>query len=216
VYTELLPARINGDLAIDALSTFVGRRSELDELLIRLFDIVGSLIVLLVSFPVLIFIALAVRVSSRGQVIYKQQRVGKDGKAFTLYKYRSMYVHDHKRLQFTPAGKRDPRVTFVGRFLRRFHLDELPQLINVLRGDMSLVGPRPENLYRLERHASLRGLRLSVRPGITGLAQIRSAYDLSPERKIRYDSLYIQKRSLLLNLYVLLQTVPAVLARKGW
>ena len=95
-------------------------------------------------------------------------------------------------------------------------MDELPQLLNVLRGEMSLVGPRPENLYRVEIHKSLQGLRLAVRPGITGLAQIRSFYDLKPKQKIRYDYLYIQQRSLLLNVYILAKTIPVLFSKKGW
>ena len=114
------------------------------------------------------------------------------------------------------AAKDDSRVTPIGRVLRRTRLDELPQLFNVLRGEMSLVGPRPERPYFVERHKVLQGIRLAVKPGLTGLAQIRSFYDTKPEHKIKYDYLYIQKRSLLLNLYILLQTVPVIFCKKGW
>ena len=114
------------------------------------------------------------------------------------------------------ASRNDPRVTKVGEFLRATRLDELPQLLNILRGEMSLVGPRPERPHFVKQHKVLQELRLAVKPGLTGLAQIRSFYDLKARHKIRYDYLYIQKRSLLLNLYILVLTIPAVFSRKGW
>jgi lipopolysaccharide/colanic/teichoic acid biosynthesis glycosyltransferase len=113
------------------------------------------------------------------------------------------------------ATENDPRVTKVGRFLRDTRLDEFPQLINVLLGQMSLVGPRPERPYFVKRHKVLMEMRLAVRPGLTGLAQIRNDYDLHPKHKIKYDYLYIQRRSLLLNLYILAKTIPVMLLKKG-
>ena len=113
------------------------------------------------------------------------------------------------------AVKNDLRVTRVGNFLRRTRIDELPQLINILRGDMSLVGPRPERPHFLKMHKALRGIRLAVKPGLTGLAQVRSHYELNPRHKIKYDYLYIQKKSLLLNLYLLIKTIPVIFSRKG-
>ena len=117
---------------------------------------------------------------------------------------------------FQPAEEDDARITGVGRILRSTRIDELPQLWNILKGEMSLVGPRPENLYRVETHKALQGLRLAVKPGLTGLAQIRSLYDLNPEHKIKYDYLYIQRRSLLLNIILLARTVPVMFSKKGW
>jgi len=113
------------------------------------------------------------------------------------------------------AAPEDPRITKIGKILRKTRMDELPQLISILSGTMSLVGPRPERPYFVQRHRALQGTRLAVKPGLTGLAQIRSFYDLHPRHKIRYDYLYIQRRSLLLNLYLLLQTIPVVLLKKG-
>jgi lipopolysaccharide/colanic/teichoic acid biosynthesis glycosyltransferase len=190
--------------------------SVLTEALIRGFDMAGSLIMLLLAAPLMFLVAVLIKGSSPGAVLYKQQRVGKHGGLFTLYKFRTMVKHAEQLWGLAPAIQDDGRVTPVGKFLRRTRLDELPQLVNVLKGDMSLVGPRPENIYRVGMHASLRGARLLVKPGITGLAQIRSVYDLKPEHKVKYDYLYIQKRSLLLNLYILLQTIPVVLLKKGW
>ena len=114
------------------------------------------------------------------------------------------------------ASKDDLRVTKVGKVLRTTRLDELPQLLNVFCGNMSLVGPRPERPHFVKLHKALQGLRLAVKPGLTGLAQIRNFYDLRPKHKIKYDLLYIQRRSLWLNIYILLQTIPAVLSKKGW
>jgi len=216
VYMKLLPDRINGNGNVRFLGTFLGRKKDVDEFMIRGLDLVGSSILLLLSLPFTIIIPVLIRITSPGPILYKQKRVGKDGEIFTLYKFRTM-VNDAEKLSgLAPARVDDSRVTPIGRVLRRARLDELPQLLNVLKGEMSLVGPRPENLYRVEIHKGLQGVRLAVKPGITGLAQIRSFYDLKPRHKIRYDYLYIQRRSLQLNLYILAKTVPVVLSKKGW
>lgn len=212
LYVELLSQSLNGNTRARFLATFLGKKSDTEEFLIRALDIVVSLVILIVVAPFVPLIALLIEISSPGPVFYKQQRAGKDGKAFTLYKFRTMV----KDAGLNPATEDDPRVTKVGRFFRRARLDELPQLINVLRGQMSLVGPRPENFARIEIHKALQGIRLAVKPGLTGLAQVRSYYDLRPKNKIKYDYLYIQKRSLQLNLYILWKTVPVLLSKKGW
>ncbi|MCK5172727.1 MAG: sugar transferase, partial [Planctomycetes bacterium] len=216
VYLELLPERINGNSNIDMLSTFVGKQSEVDEFLIRSLDVTASVGIVILLWPIMLVIALLVKISTIGPIIYKQQRAGKDGRVFTLYKFRTMVNDTQKTSDLEPAKENDPRVTAIGRILRRLRLDELPQLFNILYGDMSLVGPRPENLFRVGEHKALRGLRLAVKPGLTGLAQIRSFYDLHPKHKIKYDYLYIQRRSLWLNIYILLLTVPVLVSKKGW
>jgi len=215
VYMELLLERINANSSFDLLNTSIGRQSDLDEFLIRMLDIVASVVFLLVLWPVMFLISLLTKLTSHGPVIYKQRRIGKDGKIFTLYKFRTMIKDAEKIAGLSPASQNDVRVTKIGKLLRTTRLDELPQLLNVLRGEMSLVGPRPENLYRVENHKSLQGLRLAVKPGLTGLAQIRSFYDLHPRHKIKYDYLYIQRRSLLLNLNIILKTIPVILLKKG-
>ena len=121
-----------------------------------------------------------------------------------------------KKTGFLPATEDDPRITKVGRILRKLRLDELPQLFNILRGEMSLVGPRPENFHRVVKHKALQGTRLAVKPGLTGLAQVRSFYDLHPKHKIKYDYLYIQRRAFWLNIKIILQTIPVVFSKKGW
>jgi lipopolysaccharide/colanic/teichoic acid biosynthesis glycosyltransferase len=217
-YVKLLPEKINGNGSVHSLTTFVGRKRDTEEFLMRTLDILGSITIIIFSLPIIILVALLIKLTSRGPVLYQQKRVGKDGKIFTLYKFRTM-VNDAEKLSgFLPASENDPRITKTGRFLRVRRLDELPQLINVFKGQMSLVGPRPENLYRVDRHKALQELRLAVKPGLTGLAQIRNArnaYDLHPKHKIKYDYLYIQRRSLLLNLYILAKTIPVVLLKKG-
>lgn len=199
-----------------SLAALAPRTTNNHELLIRALDIVGTIVILLISIPLLGIIALIIKIFSAGPVIYRQKRVGKNGEIFTLYKLRTMINNSEEYTGPVLAAKEDFRVTPIGRVLRRTRLDELPQLFNVLRGDMSLVGPRPERPYFVKRHKALQGIRLTVRPGLTGLAQIRSFYDLKPTHKTKYDYLYIRKRSLLLNLYILLKTVPIIFSKNGW
>ncbi|MBN1359638.1 MAG: sugar transferase [Sedimentisphaerales bacterium] len=186
------------------------------EFLLRLLDLVGALAMLLLAFPIMLVSAVVIKLTSPGPALYKQERVGKNGKLFFLYKFRTMIQDAEKHVGPVWAERNDARVTSVGRILRRTRLDELPQLFNILRGDMSLVGPRPERPFFVQRHKALQGVRLAVKPGLTGLAQVRAYYDLKPAHKVKYDYLYIQKRSLLLNLYILLQTIPVLFAKKGW
>lgn len=215
IYVELLSGRINGESSFGFLSTFVGKKRDVEEFLMSSLDIMGSIFILLISAPVTILISLLIKFSSPGTVFYKQQRVGKDGKVFTLYKFRTMIKDAEKEIGPVLASRDDLRVTKLGKILREARLDELPQLLNVLRGDMSLVGPRPERPHFVKQHKALHELRLAVKPGLTGLAQIRSFYDLKPRHKIKYDYLYIQKRSLSLNVYVLLRTIPVMFSKRG-
>jgi len=216
VYMELLPERINGNSSVELLSTFVGRQSDLDEFFITTLDISASLVLLILAAVPMLIISILIKLTSRGTVIYEQERVGKDGKTFTLYKFRTMLKDAEKMVGPILAKQDDPRVTKIGKVLRRTRMDELPQLFNVLLGQMSLVGPRPERPHFVKLHKPLQELRLAVKPGLTGLAQIRNFYDLKPKHKIRYDYLYIQRRSLLLNLYILAKTIPVLFSKKGW
>jgi len=215
VYAELIAGKIQEDEYLSLISTFMGRKSECEEFMIRSLDVGISLISLIFLAPVLGVIALMVKLTSQGPVIYKQQRVGKDRRLFAIYKFRTMIHDTQNQHSHRPALSDDERITRIGRFLRRSRLDELPQLVNVLKGQMSLVGPRPENVTRVNMHKALRGLRLAVNPGLTGLAQIRSYYDLNPGHKIKYDYLYIQRKSFMLNLYILYKTIFVALMQKG-
>ena len=181
---------------------------------------------LLLLWPVMLVIALAIKATSRGPVLFRQVRCGINGRRFTLYKFRTMVVDAERRLDEVahlnevrgPAFKarRDPRVTPVGRFLRRFSLDELPQLVNVLRGDMSLVGPRPPLPEEVERYERWQRRRLSMKPGITGLWQVSGRAALNDfDAWIELDLAYIDNWSLWLDFKIMLKTVPAVLLARG-
>ncbi len=190
--------------------------SIIQELFIRALDIIGSLSILLCFLPVMLISSILIKLTSKGPVLYKQERVGKKGNIFQLYKFRTMINNAEKGIGPVLARKDDDRVTLVGKFLRKTRLDELPQLINIIKGEMSLVGPRPERPFFVKRHKALQGVRLSIKPGLTGFAQIRAMYNLKPDHKLKYDYLYIQRRSVLLNVLILIKTVPVVLSKKGW
>ena len=213
---ELADETIRSKQSFYPLTALASQTSNGQEFLIRTLDIVGSVVILTLTMPAMFVVALLIKIFSPGSIFYRQKRVGKKGKIFTLYKFRTMVNNSEEHTGPVLAAKDDSRVTPIGRVLRRPRFDELPQLFNVLRGDMSLVGPRPERPYFIKRHKALQGIRLAVKPGLTGLAQIRSFYDLKPKHKIKYDYLYIRKRSLLLNLYVLLKTMPIIFSKSGW
>ncbi len=191
----------------------------------RALDVLGGLLVLLVASPVILLAALAVRLTSRGPAFYKSTRLGRSGRPFTFYKLRSMVSgadrHRHHLSHLNecdgPVFKisRDPRVTVVGRFLRTTSLDELPQLWNVLRGDMSLVGPRPPLPDEVSHYQPWQMRRLDVRPGLTCLWQISGRSRIGFEEWMRLDLEYINRRSFRLDLQILLRTIPAVLSREG-
>lgn len=191
----------------------------------RLFDIVGASLALLVFSPVFLVVALTVRLHDGGPVVFRQVRVGRQGRLFSCLKFRTMSVNAPDRLrdiQHTNHGagplfkqRRDPRITRVGRFLRRSSLDELPQLINVLRGEMSLVGPRPALPSEVDRYEEHVLRRLDVRPGITGLWQVSGRSDLSWEETVRLDLYYVDNWSILQDLNILGRTLGAVVRGRG-
>ncbi len=184
------------------------------ELAKRAFDALVALLALLVLGPVMLVIALAVRLESPGPAIFRQRRAGWRGRPFEIWKFRTMRA-DADAYGNSPHGAEDPRLTAVGRRLRETSLDELPQLLNVLAGRMSLVGPRP--LY--ERQAELwderQRRRLDVRPGITGYAQAYGRAGMMIEDKIEFDLYYVRNRSFILDLCILCRTVANVLMRRG-
>ena len=162
-------------------------------------------------------IMLAIWLADRGPVFYAQRRVGRGGREFTAFKFRTMRADAEKLTGPVWAAGRDPRTTRVGRVLRPLHLDEMPQLFNILRGDMSLVGPRPERPELVRRFVEeVPGFssRLRVLPGLTGLAQVRGRYDLHPRNKLRYDNLYARRLGPVLDLKLLVVTVAVVLVGK--
>ncbi|MBD3421404.1 MAG: exopolysaccharide biosynthesis polyprenyl glycosylphosphotransferase [Chitinivibrionales bacterium] len=187
----------------------------------RSIDIVAALLVLSLGAPLWLFLAWLVRKTSPGPAFYKQERAGKFGRPFMLYKYRSMYVDAEKRSGPQWATRHDPRITPVGRFLRKTRLDEFPQFINVVRGEMSLVGPRPERPFfieQLKKEIPWYVRRLKMKPGITGWAQVKHKYDESIEdvkQKVMYDLYYFENMSLILDLKIMLRTVLVVFTGKG-
>jgi lipopolysaccharide/colanic/teichoic acid biosynthesis glycosyltransferase len=215
LYAKLLSGSVMEENALRYIATSLGRKSDLEEFLIRALDITVSIALLISLTPLMLLISILIKITSKGPVIYKQERIAKDGKAFTLIKFRTMQENAETKSGPVWAEKNDSRVTKIGKFLRQTRLDEIPQLINVLKGEMSLVGPRPERMHFVKRHKALREMRLAVKPGLTGFAQIRNSYNLHPKHKIKYDYLYLQKRSLLLNLYIIFKTIPVIFMKKG-
>ncbi len=187
----------------------------------RLLDTTFSLLMLAIMSPILLLTALLIKIDSSGPVFFKQKRVGKDGHIFTIYKFRTMVKNAEKLTGPVWAGQKDPRITRVGRMLRKTRLDEFPQLLNVLYGDMSLVGPRPERPYfvdKLKREYPFYTRRLKVKPGITGWAQVKGEYDTTIENvkeKLDYDLYYIENMSLRMDFRILLFTISVMLRFKG-
>ena len=178
----------------------------------RAFDVIASFALLLVLAPFLAAIAIGVRLSSPGPALFRQTRVGRGGVLFTLIKFRSMHTWPVPSLE---TWSEDPRVFPFGRFLREYHLDELPQLWNVLRGHMSLVGPRPTIPEHVTAYTAQQWGRLSVRPGITGLAQVSGNNALEWPRRIEVDLEYVKRASARTDLIILWRTVSTVLRRTG-
>ena len=187
----------------------------------RAFDVVFSLLLLILSAPVMLLTALLIKFDSRGPVLYRQERVGQGGETFMVAKFRSMRTDAEKDGKPRWATAQDDRVTRVGNIIRKLRIDELPQLFNVLRGEMSLVGPRPERPYfveQLTQKIPYFAARHSVKPGVTGWAQVRYQYGSTVEdavEKLQYDLYYVKNHSLFLDLVVLFETVGVVLTGKG-
>jgi lipopolysaccharide/colanic/teichoic acid biosynthesis glycosyltransferase len=176
----------------------------------RALDIALASAVALVVSPVLAGIATAIKLESRGPVFFRQERVGRHGESFEILKFRSLVQEPPREPGDYLISSSDPRITRVGRFLRRWSLDELPQLWNVLRGDMSIVGPRPTLRYQVEQYDDFQRRRLEVLPGVTGWAQVAGRNALSWPEKIKLDVWYVDHRSLRLDLRILLATVPTL------
>lgn len=180
----------------------------------RLLDLTISLAAVIATLPVWVAIVAAIRAETKGPAFFRQERVGKNGKLFRICKFRTMHCETNA-FELSPSTPHDRRVTRVGAFLRRTSLDELPQFINVIKGEMSLVGPRPEMSFIVDKYRSWERQRLKVKPGITGLWQIMGRKDLPLHENIEYDFYYIKNQSLLLDLTILVRTIPVILMRKG-
>jgi len=179
----------------------------------RLFDIALTLPAILILLPVFAVIAIAIKISSKGPAIFKQERVGKNGKPFTFYKFRTMKM-DVDAFGPSPKSSDDTRLTKVGKFLREYSLDELSQLFNVLKGDMSIVGPRPLYVSQMAEWNKREKKRLLVRPGLTGLAQISGRGGLTREEKLELDVKYAETASFWGDIKIILATIRQVFGRK--
>lgn len=201
------------------------RKHYIDLVFKRFFDLILSMIFLILLLPFMIIISIAIKLDSKGPVIFAQKRVGMKGKPFIIYKFRTMVknAEDLFRLDIKEDNigslifqeKNDARITKVGGFLRRTSLDELPQLLNVLLGNMSLVGPRPEIPAVADYYNSIQKLRLLVKPGITGLAQISGRGEIELDKTIEYDLKYIKKFSIWFDINILIKTLIVVFKRDG-
>ena len=191
----------------------------------RVVDIVVAILLLVLGLPFWLCIALAIRLTSSGAIVYKQTRIGKNGRPFKVYKFRTMYKNAEDGLADLLARneaqgplfkiKDDPRVTAVGKFLRRTSFDEFPQLLNVIKGEMSLVGPRPPLPHEVVQYEEWQKGRLAIKPGMTGLWQVRGRSDISFDEGVLMDLYYIENWSLRLYFQILLRTIPAVLFSRG-
>jgi lipopolysaccharide/colanic/teichoic acid biosynthesis glycosyltransferase len=205
------------------------REARSTEIVRRALDVLLSAVLLLAFLPLLVLVAIAVRLESKGPAIFSQERLGRYGVPFRFYKFRGMYADAHERwpeleeysysdeelpdLLFHP--KHDPRVTRVGRFIRRTSLDELPNLWNVFRGDMSIVGPRPEIPQMIPYYGDAAPIILSVKPGVTSLAKVTGRDELTFSRTLALDLEYIERRSLRLDLKIMLATAATVILQRG-
>lgn len=215
---EQMSGGTNSDAA--AQDSF-GAPATVKQVLWRASDVLFSVIVLAVTAPVIALAALAIKLEDGGRVFYSQERVGLHGQPFVMLKFRSMREDAERDGVPVWAAERDSRITIVGRIIRKFRIDELPQLFNVLRGEMAVVGPRPERelfVRQFERSIPSYGLRHAVKPGITGLAQVSFRYGASledAERKLSYDLAYVRQRSFLLDASILLKTIGVVVTGTG-
>ena len=213
------------DIECRDLGWFLGgrgfRSSRYVNMRARCFDLIIATALLLFTLPVMLIVALLIKMDSRGPVLYRQERVGRGGRTFTLYKFRSMTDDAEGEGRPCWAAIEDPRITRVGKIIRYARIDEFPQLLNVLRGEMSMIGPRPERPYFVEQLSlalPFYGARHSVKPGITGWAQVNAPYGASIEEsreKLRYDLYYVKHRTFYLDLLILFRTIRVVICGEG-
>jgi exopolysaccharide biosynthesis polyprenyl glycosylphosphotransferase len=187
----------------------------------RIMDVVVSATILVLGLPFWLIVAAAIKLSSPGAAVYSQVRVGQNGKNFTMLKFRSMYQDAEKHSGPAWATEKDPRITPMGRFIRKTRLDEIPQFVNVLKGEMSLVGPRPERPFFVEQlklEIPWYVRRIKMKPGVTGWAQVKHKYDSSIEdvkQKVMYDLYYFENMSIMLDIKIILRTFLVVFTGKG-
>ncbi len=224
-YPELQEAIAERDEVEEIINVSEVEEDRLYAVMKRLIDIITTFVLLVLFLPLIPVVTILIKLDSPGSILYKQKRVGKNGKEFDFYKFRSMVVGAESVIgALKPLCgmdgpifklKEDPRITPVGRFLRRSSLDELPQLINVLKGEMSIVGPRPNLPSEVSHYLPWQRKRLDVTPGITCFWQIAGRSHIGFQEWMRLDLEYIRKRSMRTDFMIMLKTIPAVIARKG-
>lgn len=183
----------------------------------RIMDLVLSIIGLVIGLPLIAIFGILIKIEDKGPITYKQERLGKCGRRFYIYKLRSMRT-DAEKFGAQWAEKDDPRITKVGKFIRKTRIDEIPQLFNILKGEMGLIGPRPERPnFTVQFNEEIPGFinRLAIKPGLTGWAQVNGGYEITPEEKLKEDIYYIKNRSILLDFKILFKTVKVVLTGDG-
>ena len=216
-YKKMNVSDCNINKSIQGIDYSLVKKSKIYDFYQRTLDIILALIGLLVGLPLIIIFGLLIKLEDKGPMTYKQERVGKDGKVFYIYKLRSMRT-DAEKFGAQWATKNDPRITRVGNIIRKTRIDELPQLFNIFKGDMSIIGPRPERpSFTIEFNENIPGFvnRLAIKPGLTGWAQVNGGYEMTPEEKLKADIYYIKHRSFLMDMNILLKTVKVVLTGEG-
>ncbi len=204
-------------------SSLSGKKAQL--FIKRVFDLILSLILFVILSPVFLLLIIWIKLDSKGEAVFKQTRIGLNGKPFTIYKFRTMIKDADKMFNrdlnretldnFVFQEKEDPRVTKSGKFLRKTSLDELPQLINIIKGDMSLIGPRPEIPDITSLYTDYEKIRLLMKPGVSGLAQVNGRGNLELKETIKYDVAYVENYSLLMDIKIFFKTFKVVLLREG-
>jgi lipopolysaccharide/colanic/teichoic acid biosynthesis glycosyltransferase len=194
--------------------SYDGVQACLGAVLKRSVDCIAAILLLVLFSPLLVTLAILIKLDSKGPALFRHSRVGKGGKAFEMWKFRSMRL-DARRYERSPISSKDTRLTFVGRIIRRVSLDEMPQLLNVLKGEMSLVGPRPEMAFIVEQYSHVERRRLLAKPGITGLWQISACRAEPIHHNPQYDLYYIQHQNILLDLAIMIRTISAVIRGMG-
>lgn len=202
---------------IDTIDYSIVKRGKLFEACQRTVDIILSLIACIIGIPFVIIFGLLIKLEDGGPITYRQERLGRYGREFYVYKLRSMRT-DAEKFGAQWAEKDDPRVTKVGKFIRKTRIDEIPQLWNILKGDMGIIGPRPERSFfvkEFEEKYEHFVYRLAVKPGLTGWAQVNGGYEMDPGEKLVYDLEYIRNRSLLFDIKIILKTVAVLFTGDG-
>ena len=200
------PAKLNEHSGIPLISKNPGSQSFFYLLSKRLLDIIIVIICMFLTLPFWLLIGVIIKIDSPGPVLFKQKRIGQNGKSFLIFKFRSMFL-DTPEYAHCPTTDTDPRITKVGRWLRKTSIDELPQLINIIKGEMSMVGPRPEMPFIVDNYNLIEKKRLLVKPGLTGLWQVSPYRDSEINHNLEYDFYYIQNQGFVLDFVILIMTV---------